>query len=190
VAAPRNILDVPTGTGRVIDYLKDQSVPITAVDRTSAMLAQAARHVRVGMDTLLLGNAASLPFLNGSFDCVISLRFFHLFDTPARTAFAREFGRILTPGGHLLLSMTNGWYGGGINWLKHYMGAKTVHFEHRGELQQLFPNWTTVQLQGNYLPLQGAMNSMPVFGPLLRWSTTRFPTNRLCWERFYLLKKP
>ena len=187
---PRNILDVPTGTGRVIDYLKDQPAPVTGVDQTPGMLAQATRFVREGHDRLMIGDASRLPFPDGSFECVISLRFFHLFGYADRGPFAAEFTRVLAPGGHLLLSFTNGWYAGGLNWMKQRLGRQTVHFQRRGELQALFPGWTVVRLQGNFLPLQGTVSRIPVIGALLRWSTDRFPANRVCWERYYLLRKP
>src|SRR5688572_17211660 len=67
LASPNSVLDVPTGTGRVIDYLRDQPLNITGLDCTQEMLQQAARYVRL-QDTLLTGNAAALPFDDASFD--------------------------------------------------------------------------------------------------------------------------
>ena len=189
-AAPRTILDIPTGTGRVLQYLDDLSAPITAVDFTQEMLERAAPHARPGKDKVLRGNAGALPFRNDSFDCVVSLRFFHLFEQEQRLPFAAEFSRVLRPGGHLMLSMTNGWYGGGINWMKRYLGMPTVQFEYRGEIRKLFPGWTTIRMEGNFLPLQGAVHDVPGVGSLLRWATGHFPANRLCWETYHLLRKP
>ena len=189
-AAPAKILDVPTGTGRVLDYLRNQPASITGVDSTPEMLLQAARYARAGKDELLIGNAAALAFEDDSFDCVVSLRFFHLFSRQERVPFAKEFCRVVRPGGYLLLSMTNGWYAGGINWLKQYLGMRTVSFEYPGELSNLFRDWRTVRVEGNFLPFQSAASSVPVLGSLLRWSSRRFPLNHLCYERFYLLRKP
>lgn len=190
LAAPTSILDVPTGTGRVLDYLRDHKGPITGVDATPEMLAQANRYARPGKDTLLLGNATALPFDSGSFDFLVSLRFFHLFDEQARLPFATEFRRLLRPGGHLLLSMTNGWYAGGLNWMKNRMGRQTVQFEHQGEIGRLFPGWKVVSLSGNFLPFQAALSSVPAVGASLSWLTGHFPLNRVCYERYYLLRKP
>ena len=190
VAAPTKILDVPTGTGRVLDYLKGQSAPITGLDSTPGMLAQASRHARRGYDELLIGNAASLPFSSGTFDCVISLRFFHLFNREERVPFAQEFDRVLRPQGHLFLSMTNGWYAGGVNWVKRGFGRRTVHFEYPGELSRLFPGWLSVRVFGNFVPLHSFANSVPFLGSGLRWACDHFPLNRLCWETYHLLRKP
>jgi ubiquinone/menaquinone biosynthesis C-methylase UbiE len=184
-----SILDVPVGTGRVLDYLRDLPVQIVGCDATPAMLNQAKAHADEQHHTLQLADASCLPFESASFDCVISLRFFHLFPPEQRHVFAKEFTRVLKPNGYILCSFTNGWYGGGLNWLWKYLGYPSVHFLHINELSRLFPRFSVQQIRGNFLPLQSRLAlRIPWLDRPLRKATCFFPLNRLCWEQVYLLQ--
>lgn len=183
------VLDCPTGTGRVLEYLSPMKLDVTGVDYTAEMLDEAKLIAdRVGA-TIMQGDASKLPFEDEAFDCVISLRFFHLFDTDARRQFTAEFSRVVRIGGYVLVSFTNGWYGGGLNWAKKRLGCNTVYFESRGEVQRLFPNFEIERVHGNFLPKQYLIDRIPLLGRLVRKAEGVFPVNRLCWERFYLLKR-
>lgn len=185
----KTLLDVPVGTGRVLTYLSDQEIKIIGVDATEEMLSEASKVADKSRHTLTQGNAAELPFDDGEFDCLTSLRFFHLFKKNQRLVFAEEFERVVRPGGHLIVSFTNGWYGGGINWLKKLLGGKTVEFEHRGEIKKLFPNCRVQACSGNFLPKQWFFSYIPVLGQALQFLTSVPPFNKICWERIYLLQK-
>lgn len=185
----KNVLDCPTGTGRVLEYLSAMNLDVTGVDYTTEMLDEARPIAeRVGA-TIMQGDASKLPFEDETFDCLISLRFFHLFDTDARPQFTSEFSRVVRVGGYALVSFTNGWYGGGLNWAKKKLGRKTVYFESRGEVQRLFPNFEIQRVRGNFLPKQYLFDRIPVLGIAIKKAESVFPVNRLCWERFYLLKR-
>lgn len=181
-------LDAPVGTGRVLVYLRDLDLDIVGLDFTEEMLSEAEKVADHERHTLIQGNAAEMPFGDDEFDCLTSLRFFHLFKRKDRLPFAEEFVRVVKPGGFLIVSFTNGWYAGGINWLKKKWGCKTVEFEHMGELGTLFPNCTVKRCVGNFLPKQWMLDRIPLLGKLVRWSTSVYPLNRLCWERIYLLQ--
>jgi ubiquinone/menaquinone biosynthesis C-methylase UbiE len=189
LAQPQRLLDTPVGTGRALAYVGDGPRLRVGLDYTPEMLAFAAR-VQPRPTGLLRGDAAALPFKSDSFDCVVSLRFFHLFAEPQRAGFAREFIRVLAPGGYLIVSFTNGWYMGGVNWLRQRLGARTVQFESRGELHRLFPECSVVRRHGNFLPKQWLVDGVPLLGPALRRLTEHPPVNRICWEHIYLLRKP
>lgn len=183
------MLDVPAGTGRVLDYVKDLPLEVVGLDLTKEMLANAAKVAHPTRHRLMEGDASQLPFEANEFDCVSSLRFFHLFQQESRPVFAREFLRVVKPGGHLIVSFTNGWYAGGINWVKRSLGMKTVEFEHPGEVRRLFPGCTVVRLTGNFLPKQWMIDPVPGLGAAVRAATGHFPLNLVCWERIYLLRK-
>lgn len=185
----RRLLDVPVGTGRTLEYVKDLPVEVVGLDLTREMLADAEKVAHPTRHRLMEGDASKLPFEANEFDCVSSLRFFHLFPQADRHAFVREFLRVLKPGGHLIVSFTNGWYGGGINWLKHFAGTLTVTFEHPGEMKRLFPGCTIVHRTGNFLPKQWMIDSVPGLGAAVRAATSHAPLNLVCWERIYLLRK-
>jgi ubiquinone/menaquinone biosynthesis C-methylase UbiE len=185
---PERLLDAPVGSGRALSYAAAGPRVRVGLDYTPEMLSLAAQ-VQPPPTGLLRGDAAALPFKDATFDCVISLRFFHLFAEPQRAAFAREFVRVLAPGGHLIISFTNGWYAGGLNWLRRAMGARTVQFEARGELRRLFPSCSVVRRHGNFLPKQWLVDDVPVLGPAIRRLTEHAPANLVCWEHIYLLRK-
>ena len=143
---------------------------------------------QVGFNTC---DAGELPFENGSVECIVSLRFFHLFRSAQRYVFTREFDRILRPGGHLICSFTNGWYLGGINFLCKAFGFRTVEFLYPGEMGRLFPGYEILALRGNFLPFQWTTSLLGVkCESLSQWMTSRTTLNRVCWERYYLLRKP
>lgn len=185
------LLDLPVGTGRALDYLNDRSIKVIGCDLTEGMLRFAERRgpaVRAGLARC---DATKIPFASGTFDAVLSLRFFHLFPPEVRPVFVAEFQRVLKPGGHLICSFTNGWYGGGINWVRKALGGKAVHFLAPGELHRLFPEWRVRALRGNFLPMQRLIAQLgrPA-EEAARRITARPPLNALCWERYYLLQRP
>lgn len=97
VTAGHLVLDVACGTGIVARIAADRAGPasVTGVDINPAMLT-VARRVRPDI-TWREGDAASLPFADGSFDavlCQMALMFF-----PDRAAALAEFGRVAVTGG-------------------------------------------------------------------------------------------
>lgn len=100
LAPGMRMLDVAVGTGLVAREaapIVGAAGSVVGVDPSAGMLAQSGLH---GL-TLVRGRAESLPFASRSFDFVCmgyALR--HLADLEA--AF-REFGRVLKPGGRLLV---------------------------------------------------------------------------------------
>ena len=98
------VLEVAAGTcacGRTIaPYARN----VVCLDMTPAMLsvgkAEAAKN-HLDNITFVLGDAAELPFLNGSFDIVLSRLAFHHFPD-VKQPFA-EMIRVLKPGGKLVL---------------------------------------------------------------------------------------
>lgn len=185
------LLDLPVGTGRALEYLDSEPLEVVGCDLTAGMLAAARGRGPSICPGLVRGDASRLPFPSGSFDGILSLRFFHLFPRAVRPTFVAEFERVLRPGGHLICSFTNGWYGGGINWVRRALGAQTVHFLAPGELRGLFPGWRIRALRGNFLPLQRLLVGLgPRVEGAARWLTARPPLNALCWERYYLLQRP
>jgi SAM-dependent methyltransferase len=139
---------------------------------------------------LVQSDAAALPLADESVDCILSLRFFHLIPNERRMPFAAEFARAIKPGGHLICSFTNGWYAGGLNWLRKAAGRNSLFFLQRKEITRLFPGFVVRNVRGTFLPLQFWTS---YFGPRVEKTsfalTSVYPLNRICWERFYLLQK-
>lgn len=90
------ILDLPTGTGRVAEALADAGWSVVVADASLPMLALTARRVSSLRGSVAL-DATATSFRSGSFDAVLSVRFyFHFRDVSPLLA---EAHRLLKPGG-------------------------------------------------------------------------------------------
>ena len=104
---PRNVLEVAAGTGIVTRRLLEalpRGSRLTVTDLNEPMLEHARR--RVGEDSRLSwrqADALDLPFDDGAFDSVVCQ--FGLMFFPDKAQGMREFHRVLSPGGHLLLNV-------------------------------------------------------------------------------------
>lgn len=98
------VLEVAAGTcicGRALAPFVQQ---VICLDMTPAMLhvgKTAAEKEKHSNMTFLLGDAEELPFLENSFDVVLSRLAFHHFSNPKRCF--EEMARVLKPGGKLVL---------------------------------------------------------------------------------------
>jgi ubiquinone/menaquinone biosynthesis C-methylase UbiE len=187
----RRVVDIPTGTGRVAKYLENDEIRVIGCDLTRAMIELAQRQSFKNAVAFVECDASSLPFADASVECVICLRFFHLFPRCDRPHFVNEFRRIIRPKGHLICSFTNAWYAGGLSLFRRWLGYPGVYFQERGEIADLFPGWNVLALQGNFLPFQYRLTCLgsQIEGFGLK-CTSSWPLNHLCWERFYLLEAP
>lgn len=186
---PSVVADIPIGTGRVAEYLQSSNVQVIGCDLTLAMLDRTRKRNPPNLRGLVQCDASSLPFSDNSLDCITCLRFFHLFPPHERHHFVSEFERVLRPGGYLIVSFTNGWYAGGLNWIRKAIGQRTVFFQYRHEMARLFRGWSVLALRGNFLPFQRYLSKCAPLAERLGFILTSLPPfNRLCWERFYLLR--
>ncbi len=109
VAPPgARVLEVGSGPGRLSLLLaRERGLDVTGVDLDPAMIDRArANAERIGnrhrpVPSFVVGDVASLPFPDGSFDLVVSTLSLHHWADP--TAGFREIGRVLRPGGRALV---------------------------------------------------------------------------------------
>ena len=98
------VLDVATGGGHTAFALAPHAAQVVALDLTRAMLDVAQREAEArGLSNInyLEGNAQALPCADGSFNVVTCRHAPHHF--PDVSQAAREWARVLKPGGKLLL---------------------------------------------------------------------------------------
>ncbi|MFB6347734.1 MAG: class I SAM-dependent methyltransferase [bacterium] len=96
------VLDVGCGTGAMLKRLQQASTAsLAGVDLSTRMLHQASNKLN-GTVPLLSADAVSLPLRSNSFSLVVSCNAFHFFPDPLE--FLREAGRILEPGGRLVIT--------------------------------------------------------------------------------------
>jgi ubiquinone/menaquinone biosynthesis C-methylase UbiE len=100
------VVDIGCGTGRFIDALRQvwPRLPVLGLDLSEAYVKHARRYLqRWSRVNLSVAQAESLPIANDSQDALISIFLFHELPPKVRRAVLRECGRVLKPGGRLVL---------------------------------------------------------------------------------------
>jgi len=97
------LVDIGTGTGRMIELFGPRADQAIGIDRSSEMLRLArAKLDAAGIrSSLRQGDIYALPLADGSADCVIVHQVLHYAHSPA--AAVAEAARVLAPGGTLLV---------------------------------------------------------------------------------------
>lgn len=99
------LLDVACGTGRFLRQVRlaCPALRLTGLDLSEAYLREAAAGFEgLRSATWLKGNAEAMPLSDASQDVVTSIFLFHELPPDARRNVAREFARVLKPGGTLV----------------------------------------------------------------------------------------
>jgi ArsR family transcriptional regulator len=100
----RDLLDLGTGTGRMLQLLAPRAGRAVGLDASHAMLSVARANLEeAGLARVELrqGDIYAPPFARGAFDLVVVHQVLHYLDDPARAL--REAARLLGPGGRLLV---------------------------------------------------------------------------------------
>jgi ubiquinone/menaquinone biosynthesis C-methylase UbiE len=97
------LVDIGTGTGRMIELLADRAIQAIGIDRSSEMLRLARVKLEAAgiSSSLRQGDMYALPLADGSADSVVIHQVLHYAHAPA--AAIAEAARILSPGGTLLV---------------------------------------------------------------------------------------
>ena len=98
------VLDIGTGTGRMLELVAPQANRVLGIDQSPAMLSVARDRLdRAGLRNAQLrqGDMFALPAERNAFDLVILHQVLHYLDDPSRAL--REAARTLRPGGRLLV---------------------------------------------------------------------------------------
>jgi ArsR family transcriptional regulator len=101
---PHDLLDIGTGTGRMIEVLGPRVAHALGIDQSREMLAVARVNLeRAGLQNgiVRLGDMYQLPLVDASFDAVVIHQVLHYADRPA--AAIAEAARVLRPHGVLVL---------------------------------------------------------------------------------------
>ncbi|MCJ2036812.1 ArsR/SmtB family transcription factor [Methylobacterium sp. J-068] len=100
----QNLVDLGTGTGRMLGLLAGRAARAVGLDSSHAMLSVARANLeRMGLSRVDLrqGDIHAPPFGRGGFDLVVVHQVLHYLDDPARAL--REAARLVAPGGRLLV---------------------------------------------------------------------------------------
>ena len=130
-------LDLGSGTGKFLPYLRATGATITAVEPVAEMRAALqACHPDI---EALEGTATRIPLADATLDAVVCAQSFHWFATPAALA---EIRRVLTPGGTLGLIWNNRDFS--VPWVAAIEAVTEPHLgdtpsQNSGEWRRLFP---------------------------------------------------
>jgi ubiquinone/menaquinone biosynthesis C-methylase UbiE len=102
----RALLDIGTGTGRMLELLVGQADRLVGLDASHSMLAVARANLeRAGLHAnrveLRQGDVYAMPFEPATFDLVVVHQVLHYLDDPDRAVAAAA--RLVAPGGRLLV---------------------------------------------------------------------------------------
>ena len=92
------ILDAPTGTGRFLSLFENLGHKAAGIDISADMLKAQNNLSRTHNALLLRGDCEKLPFGNGSFDYIFSLRFLGHVPPEVRVRVLQEFKRVARKG--------------------------------------------------------------------------------------------
>jgi len=98
---PERVVDVACGTGEQLRRLRDHRINAIGIDLSEAMLRR-CRKANPG-SYCFLQDATAAAFQSASFDLAIASFALHETGWQAATGMVTETGRILKPGGHLLI---------------------------------------------------------------------------------------
>ncbi len=99
-----NLLDLGTGTGRMLQLLAPRATRAVGLDASHAMLSVARANLeRSGLPRVELrqGDIYAPPFPRNAFDLIVIHQVLHYLEDPARAI--REAGRLVAPGGRILV---------------------------------------------------------------------------------------
>ncbi|MCI4324144.1 MAG: class I SAM-dependent methyltransferase [Thermoplasmata archaeon] len=103
LANPARVLDLGTGTGRLIGTLTDFSREVVAVDSERRYLQAAVRTIPFdGRVQFLQGDGHALPLRSGSVWVAVAIRVIHRTSEPK--SLLNEVHRVLSKPGHLIIS--------------------------------------------------------------------------------------
>lgn len=93
----QEVLDIPVGTGRFVERLRDRGLAVVGVD-ISAEMMEVARGKVSGREAPFVAftraEGEALPFRDGAFNCVMTIRFLFHLTRQVRVAFLRECARV------------------------------------------------------------------------------------------------
>ncbi|RAI03585.1 ArsR family transcriptional regulator [Acuticoccus sediminis] len=118
----RNLLDVGTGTGRMLELMADRAQRLLGVDASAAMLSVArANLAKAGVSNARLAqdDIYALSVGEDRFDVVIIHQVLHFLDNPGRAL--AEAARTLRPGGRLLV----------VDFAPHHLEELRTNAQHR-----------------------------------------------------------
>ena len=103
----KRVLDLGCGRGLYLKYLRELKAEVIGVDVVAEALRIARQYAGEASLGLCLGSGSSLPFLDQSFDAVLSIEVLSHVPHAHQEEVVKEIGRVLRPGGRAIVSVHN-----------------------------------------------------------------------------------
>ena len=97
-----SVLDVGCGTGKLLETYADAGATCSGIDMSEAMLAEATKLLGDRAD-LHTGDAAEMPYDDGSFDLAVCSLMIHELDPDIQQQVLSEMARVVKPEGRVLV---------------------------------------------------------------------------------------
>jgi ubiquinone/menaquinone biosynthesis C-methylase UbiE len=168
LATGARLLDLPAGTGRLSVALSTGGATVVAGDLSANMLGAARDKARAdGASRVVFAqvNAAGLPFRDGTFDAVVSFKFFHLVPNDRKRAFIEEMARVLKPGRPLVAEFNSPFYGVALAFLRYYFrkkhpGGMRTKCLFPDQIARFFQGLRVTRVEGVKLPLSSFLEQV------------------------------
>jgi len=99
---PETLLDVGCGDGSMLALLSHQDIALYGIDLSKKMIAAAQKKL-VSNAEVCVGDTSYLPYADNSFDLIVCSAVLHYIPRPKSAL--KEFKRVLTPSGTLILGI-------------------------------------------------------------------------------------
>jgi len=164
--APRYVLDVGCGEGRLCRKLQKMGIRTVGIDPTAALIEHAKRLDATGV--YHIAGAEALPFSDGQFDCVVSC--LSLIDIADIDGAISEMVRVLAPGGVLLIVNLTSFNtaGAGIDWQYSDAGERLFYpIDRYLEERTTEVEWADIRVVNHHRPLSRYMKTFLKEGLIL-----------------------
>lgn len=152
------VLDIGTGTGEYLCYLKTKGYTVIGLDYTMDMLEKCklklnAKKFKNNYCELIRADSFCLPFPNNSIPVVVSLNFLHLFSLEDQKTIIDEIVRVMTFKA-IMICQFNNFYRGFLGGKRTLKVNSTLHLNKISDFRYIFssPKIKIIKICGSSLP--------------------------------------